>query len=170
MPLRTPRFIARTRRSHALEHATIHLLNRLLPTTPLAGLSTPYGFYILGHASTADVQSAANEALLRLQRGERHLAIHPRCGTNIVTAGMLVGFVLFLATLPGDRRARRERLPFVLLLSTLTLMVVQPLGAVVQESVTVDPNQPGTQIARIEKRMAGQVPVHLVRLSQTNEA
>ena len=44
------------------------------------------------------------------------------------------------------------------------------LLVVVQESVTVDPNQPGTQIARIEKRMAGQVPVHLVRLSQTNEA
>jgi hypothetical protein len=96
MPVTKPGIIARTRRSHAMEHATIHLLNRRLATTQLAGFSTPYGFYVLGHVSTQDMQSAATEALARLKRGERQLAIHPRCGTNIVTAGTLVGLVTFL--------------------------------------------------------------------------
>ena len=152
-----------------MEHATIHLLNRRFSTAHLAGFSTPYGFYILGHIPTDDIRIAATQALDRLKRGERQLAIHPRCGTNVVTAGTLVGLVLFVATLPGDKRSRRERLPLVLLLSTLTLMLVQPLGALVQESVTVNADQEKTTIAGIDRRLAGQTPLHLIRLDHGDE-
>lgn len=164
MPIPALRLVSRTRRSHALEHATIHLLNRRLPAARFAGFGTPYGFYLLGHVPTDDLQETVTQALLRLKRGESQLAIHPRCGTNTVTAGTVVGLVLFLATLPGDRRSRRERLPLVILLSTLTLLLVQPLGALVQESITVDADQETTRIAGVERRFLGKIPLHLVRL------
>jgi hypothetical protein len=44
-------------------------------------------------------------------------------------------------------------------------MLVQPLGAWVQESVTVNADQVGTAITAIERRLVGQTPVHLVRLA-----
>ena len=164
MPIPGLHLIAQTRRSHAMEHATLHLLNRRFPTQHLGGLSTPYGFYVLGHIPADDVRDAAAQALARLKRGERQLAIHPRCGTNTVTAGILVGLVLFLANLPGGKRSRWERLPWMLLLSTLTLLLAQPLGTLVQESVTVNPHHRDTTIAGIERPWAAPVPLHWVRL------
>ena len=160
-------FIAQTRRNHALEHATVHLLNRRYPATQLVGWSTPYGFYIYGHVPTAEVQHAASEALARLRRGENHLAIHPRCGTNVVTAGTLVGLISFLAMLPGDRHSRRERLPLVVLLATLALIVAQPLGLLVQERITTDPNQMDVSISKIERGISSKTPVHHVRVAHT---
>lgn len=157
-------FIARTRRNHALEHATIQILNRHFPTRRLTGWSTPSAFFVHGDLPTAAVQDAAREALTRLQGGERHLAIHPHCGTNIVTAGTLVGFISFLTMLPGSKHSRRERLPLVLLLSTLVLMLAQPLGPLVQEHVTTQTDLAGTQVARVDRLRAGQLPVHRIRL------
>ena len=151
-----------TRQNHALEHATIHLLNRRHPMLRSAGLSTPYGFFVYGHVPTQDVQHAVMEALARLQNGERHLAVYPQCGTNLVTAGTLVGLVTFLTMLPGDGRSRRERLPLVLLLSTLTLLLVQPLGPIVQEYVTTTVDHASTQVTRIERNITGKVPIHKV--------
>jgi len=161
--------IARTRRTHALEHATIHVLNRRFPTLPLAGWSTQRAFYISGAVSASDVQSAAHEALLRLRQGETHLAVHPLCGTNLVTAGTLVGLVSFLAMLPGNPRSRRQRLPTVLLLSTLAMAIAQPLGLLVQEHVTTEPNVAQTLITRVDSRPMGHMWVHCIRLRQEDE-
>jgi hypothetical protein len=158
-------FIAQTRRHHALEHATIQVLNNRFPTLHLVGWSTHRGFYIHGHVSTADVQNAVAEALARLRRGESYLAIHPRCGTNLVTTGTLVGLIAFLTMLPGDRRSRRERLPLVLLLSTLGALFAQPLGMLVQEHITTDPSMDGAITVEIESSSIGDVPLHMVRLS-----
>ena len=157
-------FVARTRRHHALEHATIHILNQHHPTLRLIGWSTPSGFYIYGHVPTAEVQQAVGEALTRLRRGESHLAVHPRCGTNLVTAGALVGLTTFLAMLPGDRRSRRERLPLVVLLSTIALMLAQPLGLVVQQYITTDANPAAQLSATIQPGQAGKTPIHRIHL------
>jgi hypothetical protein len=157
-------FIAQTRRSHALEHATIQILNRRYPTLRLMGWSTPRGFYLHGHISSQAVRTAVTEALARLHKGESQLAIHPRCGTNLVTAGTAVGLIAFLTMLPGSKRSRRERLPLVLLLSTLALMFAQPLGPVVQEYITTESNLAGTQITEIERYVIGQTPVHSIQL------
>jgi hypothetical protein len=157
-------FLSKIRRHHALEHATIRILNRRLPTVQLAGLSAPKGFYVYGDVPTPEIRSALTEALARLSRGERHLAIHPHCGTNLVTAGTLAGLMAFLSMLPGDQRSRRTRLPLVLLLSTLAMLLAQPLGLVVQQRVTTEPNLGNLSIDRIEKGMIGQTPVHRIQM------
>lgn len=161
----SPNFIARTRRNHALEHATIHLLNRRYPDKQIVGWSTPQGFYIYGDVSTSAVENAVREASSRLSRGESTLAIHPRCGTNLVTASTLVGLVAFATMLPGGNRSRRARLPLVLLASTLAMLLSQPIGLAVQEYVTTDAHQLGTPDIDIEPGVAGQVTVHKVRVT-----
>jgi hypothetical protein len=130
----------------------------------LSGFSAPNGFYLYGAVTTPQVRSAVQEALVRLSGGERHLAIHPRCGTNVVTAGILVGVTSFLSMLPGDERARRTRLPLVLLLSTLAILVAQPLGLAVQQHVTTEANLAGINGLSIERRQFRQTPVHRVQL------
>jgi hypothetical protein len=100
-----------------------------------------------------------------LRRGESHLAVHPRCGTNVVTAGSLIGLIAFLAMLPGDSRSRRARLPLVILLSTLGLMLAQPLGLRVQEHITTDARHTDGIEVTIEHGMAGNTPVHKIQTS-----
>ncbi len=157
-------FITRTRRSHALEHATIQVLHRRYPGVRLAGRSAPGGFYIYGHVPAAAVQSAVREALARLRGGSHDLAIHSRCGTNLVTAGILAGLVSFLTMLPGSDRSRRERLPLVWVLVTLALLVAQPLGPLVQRYVTTETNLEHTGIVGVTQGRLGQLAVHRVRL------
>jgi hypothetical protein len=156
-------WIAHTRRNHALEHATIHILNHRYPAARLIGWSTPRGFYVYGDVPTSAVRAAADEALRRLAQGESHLAIHPRCGTNLVTAGLLVGSSAFLTMLPGDNRSRRERLPLVVLISTLSLVLAQPLGIFVQQHLTTLVRRSGTIAFEVERGTANNTTVHQVR-------
>jgi hypothetical protein len=160
--------VSRVRRHHAIEHATIRILNRRLPAVQVAGLSAPGGFYIYGDVPTPEVQSALAEALTRLAGGEQHLALHPHCGTNLVTAGTLAGLLGFLSMLPGDQRARRTRLPLVLLVSTLAMLLAQPLGLLVQQYVTTNANPGDISVVRIEKSRVGQTPVHRIQLRDRN--
>lgn len=157
--------VVRVRRNHALEHATIHLLNRRYPEKQLMGWSTPYGFYIYGDVPTSAVENTIHEASSRLNHGESSLAIHPRCGTNLVTASTLVGLVAFLTMLPNGKHPRRTRLPLVLVASTLTMLFAQPLGLAVQEYITTDAHHPGIPTIEIERGMARQVTVHKVRVT-----
>ena len=158
-------FIARTRRHHALEHATINILNQRFPTLHLVGWSSHEGFFLLGQVATHDVQNAVDEAVTRLRQGEGYLAIHPRCGTNLVVSGAVIGTIAFLTMLPGDSRSRRERLPLVLALSTLGALLAQPLGLLIQEHVTTDAHLDGALPVRIERHLARGTPLHKVRLS-----
>lgn len=163
-------FITQTRRSHALEHATIQILNRRVPSVHLAGRSAPGSFFIYGDVPSAQVRASAEEALVRLKSGARHLAIHSRCGTNLVTAGTAVGLVSFLTMLPGNDRSRRERLPLLLLLTTLTLLFVQPLGPLVQQYITTQADLEQTSIVAIDSRRFWGGWVHQVRLNHHSGA
>ena len=156
--------LTRIRRHHALEHATIRILNRRFPHVRLAGWSTSGGFYVYGTVTAPQIQEAIIEALTRFTRGERHLAIHPHCGTNMVTAGMLVGLTSFACMLPGDQRARRTRLPLVLLLSTLALLLAQPLGLAVQQHVTTEANLDSVSGITVDRLQLGQTPLHRIQL------
>src|SRR5581483_6864729 len=75
-------YVRRTRRNHGLEHATVHVLNK-----PVSGRSDAGGFWLMGDVSTSEVEAAAREALRRMQNGEHQLAVHPNCGTGLVTTG-----------------------------------------------------------------------------------
>lgn len=85
--------ILETRRNHALEHATLHMLARTYKGN-MAGHSNPTGFFLLGNFSTQDIWSNATEALERLRGGESGLAIHAGCGTNMATTTLLADFGL----------------------------------------------------------------------------
>ena len=150
-----------TRRNHALEHATLHLLARRRPGLRLLGRSSPAGFAVVGKVDSADLQEAAAEALVRLQRGESHLAVHPNCGTNAVVTGVLVGGIAFLAGL-GKARSPWERLPLALLLSTLAAMAAQPLAHLTQERVTTSPDLTGVSLGAVRREERGGLMVHRV--------
>ena len=78
-----------TRRNHALEHATINLLNQRYPDAHVVGLSDPFGFTIYTSLTAEEVVPATNQALSRLKAGETLLSLHQQCGTNLVVAAML---------------------------------------------------------------------------------
>jgi hypothetical protein len=128
--------ILSTRRNHALEHATIHILSAQRPGRPLAGRSTPFGFYLYGDVGDEELRAAVTDALTRLTRGEKHLAIHPGCGTNYLTSGAAASLGALTVLSIGDRKARWSRLPDVLIAATLALIVAQPIGPRLQEHVT----------------------------------
>jgi hypothetical protein len=131
--------VGETRRNHALEHATIHILSARFPGRPMAGHSNPTGFFLLGDLPTEHVREAVAEALTRLQNGERQLAIHEGCGTNYVVTGGLAALFAF-AGMSGTKsnRERLERLPLVMLLSVLAFVIGQPLGPALQQQVTTE--------------------------------
>jgi hypothetical protein len=131
--------IIKTRRNHALEHASIHILSQNFPGRAMAGHSNPTGFFLIGDLPTEQVREAVSEALTRLQNGEKQLAIHEGCGTNYVVTGGLAA-VFALAGMSGTRtnRERFERLPLVMMLSVLAFMISQPLGPALQKKVTTE--------------------------------
>jgi hypothetical protein len=94
------------RQVHALEHATVWVLNEIeaqhqglkdrvnIDRGDLGGLSTEKGFYLYGSVISSKIKKAAKIALERIEKGEWHLALHPRCGTNasvgmVLTAGSI---------------------------------------------------------------------------------
>lgn len=152
MSLLNAPYILPTRRNHALEHATIHILGARFPNRSIAGHSNPTGFFIVGNLPTEHIREAASEALSRLQNGERHLAIHPGCGTNYLVYGALAGFLALLGMV-GTRnsRERLERFPLLVLLSALGFLIGQPLGPALQKRVTTEPNPGQTRIVDVQR-------------------
>lgn len=160
--------LQRMRRIHALEHATIHVLSARHPRRFFAGRSDRHGFIILGKATLENITSAAASALKRLQDGEKELAYHPNCGTNLVVAGLLAGTASFLTTISFRDKSwkdRLEQLPTVVAVTTLTLLAAQPLARLAQERVTTNAD-PGTmQIVRVEPVSLGGKTAHRVIVS-----
>ena len=138
--------VLKTRRNHALEHATITILSQKYPGRRFAGHSNPTGFVILGNAPIDAVADAAAQALKRLQNGERELAIHPGCGTNHLVSGLVGGIMAWIAMAGArDRRDRLSRLPFVIALSVIGFILAQPLGPLAQARITTQ-GDPGTLV------------------------
>ena len=132
--------IARIRRHHALEHATLHVLAKTNPHVSILGYSDVRGFWIIGNLSTESVRDGVEEALSRLREGETQLAIHPNCGTNLVVTGLIAGSLAWLTASfsKGDWRKRLQDWPLVIAASTLGVAVGHPLGLLLQARVTTD--------------------------------
>ncbi len=156
--------IARVRRNHALEHATIHVLSRRYRDLHVVGRSTPNGFILYGDLPTDAVHEAAQEALERLGAGERHLAVHPTCGTNAVAAGTLAGLGAFLVLSPRRRSVAEwlSRLPTVILFTTLGFILGQRLGLALQASLTTDPRVGGLRVVAVVREEHGPMVLHHV--------
>ena len=149
------------RQNHALEHATMHVLNRRNPYQRLAGRTTHSGFLIYGSVETLEVANAATEALARLQQGEAHLAVYPYCGTNLAVISIAAGMAAFGATL-GRPRSKLDRLPLALMAATLAAIAAQPLAHRIQETVTTTPEVEGLYIAEVARLERGRFVTHQV--------
>lgn len=156
--------VSRIRRNHGLEHATLQILSQRHPKLPLAGHSDGRGFWVLGDVSTEEVRSAVQEAVQRLQAGERNLALHPNCGTNFVTSGILASLAAFVALFGAGRRFRDrlERLPLMASLATIALVVSQPLGMRVQERFTTSSEISTLEVVQIIPSQRGRMKAHHV--------
>lgn len=83
------------RKNHALEHATINVLEGYSGKRGwLSGFAKEDGFYIKGSVEPIMVEKAVREALERLKAGEKSLAIHSSCGTGRAVGSFLSGVVL----------------------------------------------------------------------------
>jgi hypothetical protein len=131
-------FILETRRNHALEHATLHMLARTHKTS-MAGHSNPTGFFIFGELLTEDIRAALNEAYSRLRAGEKGLAIHPGCGTNLLATAFLPGTLAWLP-FQGTRsmRWRLLLLPIALVFGVLGFFLSRPVGTWLQRNITTE--------------------------------
>ncbi len=127
--------LRRTRQHHAIEHATIHLLAARHPHVAIAGISDPWGFTLYGNVDVEDVRQAVSEAMLRLQAGEKGLAIHPNCGTNLTTTLVLATTAALLGT--AGRRRLADKVTLTALLLTGALFLAQPLGLRLQAYTTL---------------------------------
>lgn len=127
--------IRRTRQHHAIEHATIHLLSAQHPKQSFSGLSDPLGFTLFGDVELDVLRQSVSNAMLRMQSGEHSLAIHPNCGTNLATTGVLVSLVAMAAG-SGRRGTFSQKFPLVLMMVLVALVVAAPLGFRLQQYTT----------------------------------
>ncbi len=155
----------RIRQNHALEHATMCLLSRDDPQLHLAGRSDWNGFCLYGPVETQAVIKAVAEALSRLKRDERWLALHPRCGTNLAVTSALVGVAAFAAA-ASSARSFFGRLLRVLLAVVAAWIVAQPLGAAVQRECTTTANLDGVRVRLVRREIRGGVVVHRIVIAR----
>ena len=144
-----PPYLA-TRRNHALEHATLHMLARKYDDKTLAGHSNPTGFFIFGDIATDDLRDAIDEAITRLRAGESELAIHPGCGTNLATSMVLPATLAWFPFQGArSRRGRLLLLPLALTFGAFGFLLSKPLGPWLQRNVTTEADLGNMQVTQI---------------------
>ncbi|MBA3617901.1 MAG: hypothetical protein H0W52_17595, partial [Rubrobacteraceae bacterium] len=143
------------RRNHALEHATIVVMMEREPGRKLNGFSTDDGFFVQGVRSIAEVESAAREAVRRLQNGEKSLAIHRNCGTTIVAANLLAA-VFFLVALGLVLYLGGSYLYLMILGSVVLAVALRvPLSLILQRFVTTDADLKNAEVGWVEPAQPG---------------
>ncbi len=154
--------IRRTRRNHGLEHATIHVLSEKHKNFTAQGNSTPRGFHlnIYGDLSEADIAEAVAEAHERLRGGEHNLAVHPNCGTVLVTTATLTtlaatGMMALEQRREPEGQARSttafNALPGAMIAVLAALIVSRPLGVQLQARYTVDGQMRDLQVNNVQR-------------------
>jgi len=149
MILDFPPFLA-TRRNHALEHASLHILARKYKDQNMAGHSNPTGFFLFGDMSLDDIRNAINEAMTRLRAGESGLAIHPGCGTNLAASTLLPATFAW-APFQGVRSLRWRILliPVALMFAVFGYLLSKPVGPWLQRNVTTEADLGDMQVMDI---------------------
>jgi len=130
--------ILETRRNHALEHATLHILARTHRTN-MAGHSNPTGFFLLGDLQLEEIADAATEAMKRLKAGESGLAVHPGCGTNLAVSALLPATFAW-APIQGAKSTRWRFLliPLAIVFAVFGYLLSKPLGPWLQANITTE--------------------------------
>ena len=158
----TAEIVNRIRRNHALEHATINVLSQRHKKFSAQGNSTPWGFHlnIFGSISEEDVSEAVDEAHTRLNQGEQKLALHPNCGTVLLTSATMATLAAQTTFSLERRRQNSPRVSLGVLLSALpaailavvvALIVSRPVGMALQERFTVDAELGEMQVTQVKR-------------------
>ncbi|MCB0076982.1 MAG: hypothetical protein KDD73_06115 [Anaerolineales bacterium] len=144
--------VGKTRRVHAIEHATITLLSQRHPNTSMAGRSNSRGFWFYGDIDEKELVATTKEAIAKLQ-GQPTLAIHPNCGTNMAVSGVMTGAAAFLASLPWHANDRKiDRLPRAIIAATFAALFSQPAGLAVQKGYTTSPAVEGLTVGKVKQK------------------
>ena len=144
------------RRNHALEHATIVVMMEREPRRMLNGLSTDDGFFVQGVRSISEVESAAREAMRRLQNGEKRLAIHRNCGTTIVAANLLAAIFFLVALGLSFVYLDGSNLYLMILGSVVLAFALRiPLSLILQRFVTTDADLKNAEVGWVEPAQPG---------------
>ncbi len=149
----------RTRQHHAIEHATLHMLAERFPQRHFAGYSDPQGFSVYGEVDSHDLRRAVGDALLRLQAGESHLAIHANCGTVLAATAL----VTTLAALVGGmgQKGVVARFTSALMWVLGALVLSKPLGLRLQR-YTTSAQVTDRWVAEIRPLSTGKIFIHRV--------
>ena len=154
------------KQNHALEHATIVMLEKKLDVH-LSGVSTALGFFIFGEVATAEILPVAQEALNVLRTTNPELAINPRCGTNLAVAGILTGL--------SAMTVARMRRPFgnannVITASTAALVLARPVGLTVQRYITTQTPNESMRVVKVTPMTVFGSPAHFVHTDNPDAA
>ncbi len=154
----------RVRSNHALEHATLHVLQEKGKAEHLGGISDSGGFWIYGDVDTETLLLAAREGKERLMAGESNLAVHPNCGTNIAVSALAAGGLAWIGMwgTKGKPGKRLLRLPLAVLMGLVGYQAAKPLGPKVQEKITTNADVSGMEIVEVVRHDMMGHPVHRV--------
>jgi hypothetical protein len=141
--------VRRIRQNHALEHATLTLLGQRLGGLQAVARSDSMGFIVYGDVPTEALRAAAAEALIRLQNGEARLAVHPNCGTNLVTSAVLSAGMALIGG--SGKRPWYDRLPGAVMGTLAALIVAAPIGRWLQQNLTTLPDVAELQLLSVTR-------------------
>ena len=153
-----------TRRNHALEHATMKVLEECYPGMKIAGVSNPQGFFLFADLPTEVVTDAVLKAQKRLNAGEADLAIHPHCGTNLITSSLLAAATawILLYSSSGTRKPKLYNYVFSICFAIPVYFFSEPLGPKVQKTVTTKADLGDLGVKLVESNGYGKSLVHYV--------
>ena len=138
------------------------LLSRRSPT-PLGGLATPWGFFVVGRAPAELVGETAAEVLERLRGGEADLAVSPCCGTNLVVGAVIAGAVAALIARRSTGRLRHVRAAAAGMF--VAALLRGPIGKEVQRRLTTLADVGRLRVRSVRSMRLGRYHVNFVGTS-----
>jgi len=158
---------AAVKQNHALEHATIVLLEKKLDGVRLSGVSSAVGFFIFGEVPTEEIMPTAQEALNLLRTTSPELAINPRCGTNLAVSGVLTEL--------SSMAVARLRRPYgtannVITAATAALVLSRPIGLTVQRYITTQTPNSSMHVVKVTPMRLFNAPAHFVHTDNPDAA
>lgn len=154
--------ISRVRRNHGLEHATIHMLSEKHTGFSAQGHSDHRGFHlnVYGDIKEDAVIGAVEEAYKRMKAGQHNLAIHPNCGTVLLTTATMATLAAQASLGLEQKRQRSDKMNWSVLLNGLptavlavivALIVSKPVGVYLQGRYTTEGDLGQMKIKSIRK-------------------
>ena len=149
-------FNKRIRQNHALEHATVNVLEEHFGQTSLGGYATKDGFKLRGASNISPelILEAAQTGLSRLRKGEKELALHTRCGSSLLISNFLFS-ILIIAVLIFMKFF--NLFLFIALIIGINLLA-RPLGRLTQKYITTSPDVENIMITKLDVQQAGSNP------------